>query len=57
MANMTMSSGFNGDKAILPGGGNVSMAPGGAMVFRMGPAGRGARWPEARSQRRSSSQR
>lgn len=39
MANMTMSTGFNGDKAILPGGGNISSGPGGAMVFRMGPGG------------------
>ena len=35
---MAMNSGFNGDKAILPGGGNISMQ-GGAMVFRMGPGG------------------
>lgn len=33
-----MTSGFNGDKAILPGGGAMSMQ-GGAMVFRMGPGG------------------
>ena len=39
MGGMTMSTGFNGDKAILPGGGNVSMGSGGAMVFRMGPGG------------------
>ena len=39
MGGMTMSTGFNGDKAILPGGGNMSMGPGGAMVFRMGPGG------------------
>ena len=39
MMNMTMSTGFNGDKAITPGGGNTSMAAGGAMVFRMGPGG------------------
>ncbi|HVJ26255.1 MAG TPA: hypothetical protein VM493_01895 [Vicinamibacterales bacterium] len=39
MGGMTMSTGFNGDKAILPGGGNVSMGTGGAMVFRMGPGG------------------
>jgi hypothetical protein len=39
MMNMTMNTGFNGDKAIMPGGGNISMAPGGAMVFRMGPGG------------------
>lgn len=37
MANMTMSTGFNGEKAILPGGGNIQSGPGGAMVFRMGP--------------------
>lgn len=35
---IAMTSGFNGDKAILPGGGSVSMQ-GGAMVFRMGPGG------------------
>jgi hypothetical protein len=35
---MVMNSGFNGDKSIMPGGGNVSMQ-GGAMVFRMGPGG------------------
>jgi hypothetical protein len=35
---IVMNNGFNGDKAILPGGGNVSMQ-GGAMVFRMGPGG------------------
>jgi len=39
MANMTMSTGFNGEKAILPGGGNIQSGPGGAMVFRMGPGG------------------
>ena len=39
MGGMTMSTGFNGDKAILPGGGNMSMGAGGAMVFRMGPGG------------------
>ncbi|MBA2306509.1 MAG: hypothetical protein H0W08_28300 [Acidobacteria bacterium] len=39
MTNMTMNSGFNGDKAIMPGGGNMSMGPGGAMVFRMGAGG------------------
>ena len=33
-----MTSGFNGDKAIMPGGGSMSMQ-GGAMVFRMGPGG------------------
>ncbi len=37
MANMTMSSGFNGDKSILPGGGNIQSGPGGVMVFSMGP--------------------
>ena len=37
MANMTMSTGFNGEKAILPCGGNIQSGPGGAMVFRMGP--------------------
>ena len=36
---MTMNTGFNGDKAIMPGGGNMSVGPGGAMVFRVGPAG------------------
>lgn len=35
---IVLNNGFNGDKAILPGGGNVSMQ-GGAMVFRMGPGG------------------
>jgi hypothetical protein len=35
---MNMTTGFNGDKAIMPAGG-MSMAPGGAMVFRMGPGG------------------
>jgi hypothetical protein len=39
MAGMTMSTGFNGDRAILPGGGNISGGAGGAMVFRMGPGG------------------
>ena len=39
MGGMTMSTGFNGEKAILPGGGNMSMGPGGSMVFRMGPGG------------------
>jgi hypothetical protein len=34
---MTMNTGFNGDKAILPAG--VSMAGGGTMVIRMGPGG------------------
>ena len=37
MVNMTMASGFNGDRAITPAG--ASMAAGGAMVFRMGPGG------------------
>lgn len=36
---MTMSTGFNGDRAILPGGGSMSVGPGGGMTFRMGPAG------------------
>jgi hypothetical protein len=35
---ISMNSGFNGDKAIMPGGGSMSMQ-GGAMVFRMGPGG------------------
>ena len=35
---MVLNNGFNGDKAILPGGGAMSMQ-GGAMVFRMGPGG------------------
>lgn len=39
MGGMTMSTGFNGDKAILPGGGSMTMGGGGAMVFRMGPGG------------------
>jgi hypothetical protein len=38
MMAMTLNTGFNGDKAILPGGG-ASMAPGGGMVIRMGPGG------------------
>lgn len=38
MMNMTMATGFNGDRAIMPAGG-ASMAPGGAMVIRMGPGG------------------
>ena len=38
MAGMTLNTGFNGDKAIMPGG-SMSMGPGGAMVFRMGPGG------------------
>lgn len=33
---LQLSMGFNGDKGIIPGGGNMSMGPGGAMVFRMG---------------------
>lgn len=33
---LQLSMGFNGDKGIMPGGGNMSMGPGGAMVFRMG---------------------
>jgi hypothetical protein len=37
MMAMTMNTGFNGDKAIVPAG--VSMAGGGAMVIRMGPGG------------------
>lgn len=39
MGGMTMSTGFNGEKAILPGGGNMSMGAGGPMVFRTGPGG------------------
>jgi hypothetical protein len=39
MMNMTMNTGFNGGKAIMPGGGNMSVGPGGAMVIRMGPGG------------------
>jgi hypothetical protein len=39
MMNMTMNSGFNGEKAIMPGGGNMSAGPGGTMVFRMGAGG------------------
>lgn len=34
MMNMTMNTGFNGDKAITPGGGSMSIGAGGAMVFR-----------------------
>ena len=34
---MSMNSGFNGDRPIIPAG--ASMASGGAMVFRMGPGG------------------
>ena len=37
MMNMTMASGFNGDRAIRPSGATVMS--GGAMVFRMGPGG------------------
>ena len=47
MMNMTMNSGFNGDKALTPVGGNVSMAPGGAMIFRMGPGGPTGPSPDA----------
>jgi hypothetical protein len=39
MMNMTMATGFNGDTAIMPAGGNMSMGAGGGMVFRMGPGG------------------
>ena len=39
MMNMTMHTGFNSGKAIMPGGANMSVGPGGAMVFRMGPGG------------------
>ncbi|MEX1128863.1 MAG: hypothetical protein WEB50_09880 [Vicinamibacterales bacterium] len=39
MMNMTMNTGFNGGKAIMPAGGNMSAGPGGAMVIRMGPGG------------------
>ena len=35
--NMTMSTGFNGDRAILPAG--ATAAPGGAVVIRMGGGG------------------
>lgn len=35
MANMTMSTGFNGDRAIMPAG--VRALPGGGMVIAMGP--------------------
>ena len=35
---IVLNNGFNGDRAIMPGGGNLSMQ-GGAMVFRMGPGG------------------
>lgn len=37
MMNMTMASGFNGDKAILPA--NASFGGGGTMIVRMGPGG------------------
>jgi hypothetical protein len=37
MMNMTMNTGFNGEKAIVPA--NVSMVGGGAMVIRIGPGG------------------
>ena len=37
MMNMTMNTGFNGDKAILPAG--ATTMGGGMMVFRMGPGG------------------
>ena len=37
MMNMTMSTGFNGDKAILPGG--AACDAGGGMVIRMGGPG------------------
>lgn len=37
MMNMTMNTGFNGDRAILPA--NASLGGGGMMVFRMGPGG------------------
>jgi hypothetical protein len=37
MMNVTMNTGFNGDRAILPA--HASMAPGGAMIIRMGPGG------------------
>jgi hypothetical protein len=50
MMNMTMNTGFNGDRAFVPAGG--SMGAGGAMIFRMGPGGPmagppGAGGPEA----------
>jgi hypothetical protein len=38
MGAMTLNTGFNGDKAIMPAGA-MSSAPGGAMVIRMGPGG------------------
>jgi hypothetical protein len=47
MMNMTINTGFNGDKALVPAGGNVSMAAGGAMVFRIGPGGPAAGGPDA----------
>ena len=37
MMNMTINTGFNGDKAIMPA--NATMVGGGAMVIRMGPGG------------------
>ena len=37
MMNMSMANGFNGDRAIRPGG--ATMSAGGAMFFRMGPGG------------------
>jgi hypothetical protein len=37
MMNITISTGFNGDRAILPA--NASAGPGGAMVIRMGGPG------------------
>jgi hypothetical protein len=39
LMNMTMSTGFNGERGILPAGGAVSMAPGGGMMFRLGAGG------------------
>jgi hypothetical protein len=47
MMNMTMNSGFNGEKALLPGGGNLSMGAGGTMIFRMGPGGPAGPAPDA----------
>jgi hypothetical protein len=37
MMNMTMNSGFNGEKAILPA--NATAGTGGVVIFRMGPGG------------------
>ena len=37
MVNMSMNTGFNGDKAILPA--NATTSPGGMTVIRMGPGG------------------